>query len=59
MYSGRRGIHCWVSDEEAMALTDEQRKAVMGWLEVIRGGKDATKKVSVRLGGRPLHPALQ
>lgn len=59
VYSGRRGIHCWVSDDEAMGLTDEQRKAVMGWLEVIRGGKDATKKVNVRLAGRPLHPAIQ
>ena len=56
---------------EAMELTDEQRKAVMGWLEVIKGGKEQVKKVNVRMvnnkrigknavtevGG--LHPALQ
>jgi len=48
VYSGRRGIHCWVSDDEAMQLTDEQRKALMGWLEVIRGGKDTVKKVNLR-----------
>lgn len=59
VYSGRRGIHCWVSDQEAMMLTDEQRKAIMGWLEVIKGGQDMTKKVNIRTSGRPLHPSLQ
>jgi DNA primase small subunit len=63
VYSGRRGIHCWISDREAMALTDDQRKSLMGWLEVVKGGKEMTKKVNVRhntktkIGG--LHPALQ
>ncbi|THH01494.1 hypothetical protein EW145_g6899 [Phellinidium pouzarii] len=59
VYSGRRGIHCWVSDLEAMALTDEQRKALMGWMEVIKGGVDMTKKVNVRMHNKPLHPSLQ
>lgn len=59
IYSGRRGIHCWISDPEAMALTDEQRKAIMGWLEVVKGGKEMHKKVNVRMpAGKPLHPAL-
>ncbi|KAF8492514.1 prim-pol domain-containing protein [Gautieria morchelliformis] len=59
VYSGRRGIHLWISDAQALALTDEQRKAVMGWLEVIRGGKEQAKKVNVRLGkAGALHPAL-
>ncbi|PVG01324.1 prim-pol domain-containing protein [Serendipita vermifera] len=49
VYSGRRGIHCWVSDEAAMNLTDEQRKAIMGWIEVIKGGKEMIKKVNVRM----------
>jgi len=26
IYSGRRGVHCWVSDPEARALTNEVRK---------------------------------
>ena len=64
VYSGRRGIHCWVSDREAMDLTDDQRKAVMGYLEVIKGGKEQTKKVNVRGHARDkdpiktLHPSL-
>jgi DNA primase small subunit len=65
VYSGRRGIHCWVSDREAMDLTDDQRKSIMGYLEVIKGGKEQTKKVNVR--GHPkdkdpikvLHPSVK
>ena len=59
VYSGRRGIHCWVSDDEAMNLTDEQRKSILGWLEVIKGGKEMVKKVNIRSVGRPLHPAVK
>ena len=33
-----------------MVLTDSQRKAIMGWLEVIKGGKEMIKKVNVRGG---------
>ena len=50
---------------EAMNLTDDQRKSVMGHLEVIKGGKEQTKKVNIR--GHPkdkdtiknLHPSLK
>jgi DNA primase small subunit len=66
VYSGRRGIHCWVSDREAMELTDEQRRAMVGWLTVVQGGKDMKKKVNVRLQGKrfddkawPLPPAIE
>jgi DNA primase small subunit len=59
VYSGRRGIHLWISDPEALALTDEQRKAIVGWLGVISGGKEMHKKVNVRLGNKALPPSLQ
>ncbi|KAH8087166.1 prim-pol domain-containing protein [Cristinia sonorae] len=58
VYSGRRGIHLWISDREAMELTDEQRKALVGWMTVIQGGKEMHKKVNVRQGNRPLPPSL-
>ncbi|VDC01980.1 unnamed protein product [Peniophora sp. CBMAI 1063] len=66
VYSGRRGIHCWVSDPEAMALTDEQRRALVGWMTVVKGGKEMSKKVNVRPPGYgpggspwPLPPAVK
>ena len=42
-------------------LMDDQRRAVMGWLEVVKGRKEQTKKVNVQLGRDgtgPLHPAV-
>ncbi|KAG8736472.1 hypothetical protein FRC10_009298 [Ceratobasidium sp. 414] len=61
---GRRGIHLWISDKAAMDLTDDQRRAIVQYIEVVKGGKDQIKKVNVRLpaagsfGPGPLHPAL-
>jgi DNA primase small subunit len=59
VYSGRRGIHLWISDREAMELTDEQRKALVGWMTVVQGGKEQHKKVNVRMGSKPLPPSIQ
>ena len=56
MYSGRRGIHCWISDTTALKLTDEQRKGIVGFLEVVKGGAQQHKKVDLH---RPLHPSLK
>jgi DNA primase small subunit len=41
-----------------MDLTDEQRRALVGALSVVQGGKDMHKKVNVRVGSRPLPPSL-
>src|SRR5690606_18415039 len=58
VYSGRRGIHAWVSDREALELTDEQRKAIVGYLTVVQGGSK-TRKISVRNGSRNLPPSIK
>src|SRR4051812_26813950 len=58
VYSGRRGIHCWISDAHAMTLTDDQRKSLVSFLEVVKGGKDQGKKVNVRGGDSELHPSI-
>ncbi|KAH0826589.1 prim-pol domain-containing protein [Lanmaoa asiatica] len=58
VYSGRRGIHLWISDPQAMDLTDDQRRALVNALTVIEGGKDMVKKVNVRIGNKSLPPSL-
>ncbi|KAJ7600693.1 hypothetical protein C8J56DRAFT_14989 [Mycena floridula] len=59
VYSGRRGIHLWISDKEAMDLTDDQRRAMVNWLTVIPPGKEQGKKLNVRIGSRALAPSLK
>lgn len=49
----------WVSDKEAMELTDDERRAMVNWLTVVQGGKEPGKKVNVRIGSRALPPSLQ
>ncbi|KAL1862948.1 p48 polypeptide of DNA primase [Diaporthe australafricana] len=55
VYSGRRGAHAWVCDKKARKMEDQKRRAVAGYLEVLKGGAQSGKKVNVR---RPLHPHL-
>ncbi|KAH8687456.1 DNA primase small subunit [Tricladium varicosporioides] len=53
VYSGRRGAHAWVCDKKARNMDDQKRRAIAGYLEVIKGGAQGGKKVNVK---RPLHP---
>ena len=53
VYSGRRGAHAWVCDKKARLMDDQKRRAIAGYLEVIRGGAEGGKRVNVK---RPLHP---
>lgn len=56
VYSGRRGIHAWVCDKRARALSNEARAAVAEWLSVVVGGENAARKVDLK---RPVFPAIQ
>lgn len=45
IYSGRRGVHCWVADDAARALTNEGRGAVADYFSVVAGNDNQAKKV--------------
>ncbi|KAK6071565.1 eukaryotic and archaeal DNA primase small subunit [Seiridium cupressi] len=55
VYSGRRGAHAWVCDKKARTMDDQKRRAIAGYLEVIKGGSQGGKKVNL---WRPLHPHI-
>lgn len=57
MFSGRRGIHCWVSDTEARTLDSPGRAAIADYLCLIMGGDNQNKKV--HLGNDNLHSSIR
>jgi DNA primase small subunit len=56
IYSGRRGVHCWVGDHEARSLSNEARSAVVEYLSLELEGKEDKLKRQV---SSPLHPHLK
>ncbi|XP_078057248.1 DNA primase small subunit isoform X2 [Mustelus asterias] len=56
VYSGRRGVHCWVCDENARKLSQAARSAVAEYMSVVKGGTDTIKKVHLT---NPIHPSIQ
>lgn len=56
VYSGRRGVHCWVCDSRARKLSDEQRTAIVNYLTVFKGREKDIIKVGT---GGHMHPSVQ
>ncbi|ORY94216.1 hypothetical protein BCR43DRAFT_461715 [Syncephalastrum racemosum] len=56
VYSGRRGVHCWVADARARVMENAARKAIVSYLEIIKGGSEMNRKVKLPY---MLHPSLQ
>lgn len=59
VYSGRRGVHCWISDHRARILSSSGRKAILSFIELVRGGEEQKKKVYLSSQDGMLHPSIQ
>ncbi|CAH7683408.1 hypothetical protein BY996DRAFT_7617505 [Phakopsora pachyrhizi] len=60
VYSGRRGIHCWISDEEALKLSDDQRRCIVNYLDIFRGGGQASRSsLRVDFKGSSIHSSIK
>jgi len=60
VYSGRRGAHCWVSDPDAMRLSDDQRKALVNYINLFKSGGGGPNKYGLKVDLKsPFHPMVQ
>ncbi|GAA5896929.1 hypothetical protein JCM8208_006115 [Rhodotorula glutinis] len=56
VYSGRRGIHAWISDAAALSLTDEQRSAIVRYIDIVKGYTAMDKRLTTI---KPMHPSIK
>mmetsp|Transcript_52105 Transcript_52105/g.124103 ORF Transcript_52105/g.124103 Transcript_52105/m.124103 type:complete len:445 (+) Transcript_52105:72-1406(+) len=58
VFSGRRGVHCWVGDKAARLLSNDQRSAVAEYLTVVAGGANKSRAEVKLQGCAEAHPSL-
>ncbi|XP_077184554.1 DNA primase small subunit [Paroedura picta] len=56
VYSGRRGVHCWVCDDSVRKWSTTLRSAAVEYLSLVKGGNETTKKVTL---SDPIHPFIR
>lgn len=54
VYSGRRGVHLWISDREAVKLTDTQRRVFIRYIDGFRNGRGCWRVLSGSNAGSQL-----
>lgn len=60
LYSGRRGVHCWVCDTKARLLPSEARAAIVDYLTLVTGNENRKKKVNLGThSGARSHPFIE
>ena len=58
VYSGRRGVHCWVCDPGARALSNEARSALVEYLSV-RPSADIGENAQKQFTNQVTHPMVK
>nr|KAF6370182.1 DNA primase subunit 1 [Myotis myotis] len=56
VYSGRRGVHCWVCDDSVRKLSSAVRSGIVEYLSLVKGGPDVKKKVHL---SEKIHPFVR
>lgn len=56
IFSGRRGIHCWVSDERARNLSNDGRSAIANYIKFKIVNQNTGAKVALK---EPIHPSVE
>ncbi|XP_075301954.1 DNA primase small subunit isoform X2 [Opisthocomus hoazin] len=56
VYSGRRGVHCWVCDDSVRKWSPALRAATVEYLTLVKGGAETVKKVNL---SEPVHPFIR
>ncbi|GMM35779.1 DNA primase subunit [Saccharomycopsis crataegensis] len=64
VFSGRRGAHCWISDNKARNLNESKRRAIVEYMDVLGspngsgGGRQNGNRNGLNIK-RPLHPHVK
>ena len=61
IYSGRRGIHCWVNDPQARELTNDARTSIVEYLTVAHTSdkENTDRKLNNAFNGDMYHPMIR
>lgn len=60
VYSGRRGVHCWVCDKTARRLPNDQRSALADYLTYVAGGSNRCRtEIKFNSGCDEIHPSIE